>query len=259
MPATACEGKMRLLQDKVAVITGAGSARGLGQAIARLFAAHGATVALLDRDAEAAAARAAEIGDAAFALHCDVTRRADCAAAVAAVLARAGRVDVLVNNAGVTSPQRVMEVDDATYDRVMDVSMRGALHMTQAVVPAMRAQRSGAIVNMSSVSAQRGGGVFGGSHYAAAKAALLGYTKACARELAADGVRVNAVCPGFIDTDITAGLMTAETRAAVVAAIPMGRAGRAEDVAGCCLFLASALSAYCTGTEVDPNGGAHIH
>jgi NAD(P)-dependent dehydrogenase (short-subunit alcohol dehydrogenase family) len=175
------------------------------------------------------------------------------------VRARWGRIDVLVNNAGVTSPQRVLEVDDATYDRVMDVSMRGALHMTQACAPAMIDQGGGAIVNMSSVSAQRGGGVFGGSHYSAAKAALLGYTKACARELAPKGVRVNAVCPGFIATDITAGKLSEEARAGVIAAIPMGRAGSAQDVAGCCLFLASDLSAYCTGTEIDPNGGSHIH
>jgi len=248
-----------LLRNRVAVITGAGSPRGLGRAMARLFAEHGARVALLDVDGAAAASRAAEIGEAAIGLACDVTDRGACAGATAAVIERFGRLDALVNNAGVTSPQRVMEVDDATYDRVMDVSMRGALHMTQAAVPIMRAQGAGAIVNMSSVSAQRGGGVFGGSHYSAAKAALLGYTKACARELAPDGVRVNALCPGFIDTDITAGRLSDEARAGVIAAIPMGRAGRAEDVAGCALFLVSDLSAYCTGTEVDPNGGAHIH
>ncbi|MEO0820945.1 MAG: SDR family NAD(P)-dependent oxidoreductase [Pseudomonadota bacterium] len=248
-----------LLEGRVAIVTGAASARGLGQATARLFAREGAMLAVLDRDGDGAAALAAALGTGHLGLTCDVTDRAACEAAVATVRDRLGGVDVLVNNAGITSPQRVMEVDDATYDRVMDISMRGALHMTQAVVPIMRAGKRGAIVNMSSVSAQRGGGVFGGSHYSAAKAALLGYTKACARELAPDGIRVNAVCPGFIDTDITAGLLTPERLEAIVAEIPMGRAGRAEDVAGCCLFLASDLSAYCTGTEVDPNGGAHIH
>lgn len=250
---------MTLLQDQVCLVTGAASRRGLGQATARLFAAQGALVAVLDLDGAAAAAMAAEIGPRHLGLACDVTSRAACAAAVAAVLERWGRIDVLVNNAGVTSPQRLMQVDDASWDRIMDVNLRGTLHMTQAVVPAMRERRAGAIVNMSSVSAQRGGGVFGGSHYSAAKAGVLGYTKACARELAGDGIRVNAVCPGFIDTDITAGALTPERRADVIAGIPMGRAGTAEDVAGCCLFLASALSAYCTGTEVDPNGGAHIH
>ncbi|MEM1384391.1 MAG: SDR family NAD(P)-dependent oxidoreductase [Pseudomonadota bacterium] len=248
-----------LIEGRTAIVTGAASARGLGQAISRLFADHGARVAILDRDGTGAETQASALGDGHIGLACDVTDRASVESAVAATLTAFGRIDSLVNNAGITSPQRLMEVDDATYDAVMDVSMRGTLHMTQAVVPAMRAAGQGSIVNMSSVSAQRGGGVFGGSHYSAAKAALLGYTKACARELAADGIRVNALCPGFIDTDITAGKLTPEMRAQVIAAIPMGRAGRAEDVAGCCLFLVSDLSAYCTGTEIDPNGGSHIH
>ncbi|MEM1345962.1 MAG: SDR family NAD(P)-dependent oxidoreductase [Pseudomonadota bacterium] len=248
-----------LLARQTAVITGAASKRGLGQATARLFAEHGARLALLDLDGAGANALAGEIGEGHLGLACDVTQRTDCARAVAEALAELGRIDVLVNIAGITSPQRVAEIDDTTYDRVMDASMRGTLLMTQAVLPAMQRQGAGSIVNMSSVSAQRGGGVFGGAHYSAAKAAILGYTKACARELAGQGIRVNAVCPGFIDTDITAGRLSAEQRKGVVAAIPMGRAGRAEEVAGCCLFLASALSGYCTGTEVDPNGGAHIH
>ncbi len=137
--------------------------------------------------------------------------------------------------------------------------MRGTLYMTQAVVPTMRAQREGSIVNMSSVSAQRGGGVFGGSHYSAAKAAILGYTKAAARELGPDNIRVNAICPSFIDTDITAGMMTPDRLAQIVASVPMGRPGHAEEVAGCILFLACALSSYVTGSEIDINGGSHIH
>jgi NAD(P)-dependent dehydrogenase (short-subunit alcohol dehydrogenase family) len=141
----------------------------------------------------------------------------------------------------------------------MDANMRGAFHMTQAVVPQMRAQKSGSIVNMSSVSAQRGGGVFGGTVYSAAKAGMLGYTKACARELGPDNIRVNAICPSLIDTDITAGKLSPERRAAILATIPMGRAGEAHEVAGCCLFLASDLSSYVTGSEIDINGGSHIH
>ncbi|MEM8742565.1 MAG: SDR family NAD(P)-dependent oxidoreductase [Pseudomonadota bacterium] len=248
-----------LLLDKVAIITGAGSSRGLGSATARLFAAHGARLALGDIDAPAARAAAEACGAGHLGMDCDVTERAACTALVAATTERFGRVDILVNIAGITSPQRVTEIDMPTYERVMDVSMRGTLLMTQAVLPQMRAQAAGSIVNMSSVSAQRGGGVFGGAHYSAAKAAVLGFTKATARELARSGVRVNAICPGFIDTDITAGMMTPARRAEVEAAIPMGRAGRADEVAGCCLFLASDLSSYCTGTEIDPNGGAHIH
>jgi NAD(P)-dependent dehydrogenase (short-subunit alcohol dehydrogenase family) len=131
--------------------------------------------------------------------------------------------------------------------------------MSQALIPHMRARGTGSIVNMSSVSAQRGGGIFGGPHYSAAKGGILGLTKAMARELAPDGVRSNAICPGFIDTDITAGKLTNEMRAQVLAGIPMGRAGTARDVAGCALFLASDLSAYVTGSEVDVNGGSLIH
>ncbi len=249
-----------LLEGRVCIVTGAASRRGLGRAIATLFATEGANVAITDIDGPGASAAAGTLpGADHLGIPCDVSARADCVQAVRAVLARFGRVDVLVNNAGITSPQRLMSIDDATYDRVMDVNMRGTLYMTQAVVPTMRNQGAGSIVNMSSVSAQRGGGVFGGAHYSAAKAAILGYTKACARELAPEGIRVNALCPGFIDTDITAGDLTPEQLQAIVAGIPMGRPGRPEDVAGCALFLASDLSAYCTGTEVDPNGGAHIH
>ncbi|MCI4664809.1 MAG: glucose 1-dehydrogenase [Neomegalonema sp.] len=248
-----------LLLDKRCVITGAASKRGLGQAIAKLFVAHGARVAILDLDHDGAESQAAALGSGHIGLACNVTVRQDCEKAIEATMAAFGGIDILVNNAGITSPQRVLQIDDATYDRVMDVSMRGAHHMTQAVAPQMRDRKSGSIINMSSVSAQRGGGVFGGAHYSAAKAAMLGYTKACAREFAPDQVRVNAICPGFVDTDITGGALTPAQLEDIVASIPMGRPGRAEDVAGCCLFLASDLSAYCTGVEIDPNGGSHIH
>jgi len=249
-----------LLKDRTAIITGAASPRGLGLACARLFAEHGARVQILDLDAGAATSAAASLpGSGHLGGRCDVTRKPECEAAVAEALREFGHIDILVNIAGITSPQRLMEVDDASYERVFDINMRGTLHMTQAVVPHMRARQGGAIVNMSSVSAQRGGGVFGGSHYAAAKAAVLGYTKACARELGPDQIRVNAVCPSYIDTDITAGLMTPERLAAIVASVPLGRPGHAHEVAGCALFLASDLSSYVTGSEIDINGGSHIH
>ena len=164
-----------------------------------------------------------------------------------------------MNNAGITQPLKIMDIAPENYDAVLDVNLRGTLYMTQALIPHFRSRKSGSVVNMSSVSAQRGGGIFGGPHYSAAKAGILGLTKAMARELAPDGVRLNAICPGFIATDITAGKLTAEMRAQVLDGIPMGRAGTAEDVAGCALFLASDLSSYCTGTEVDVNGGSLIH
>ncbi|MGD9784066.1 MAG: SDR family NAD(P)-dependent oxidoreductase [Hyphomicrobiaceae bacterium] len=250
---------MGLLQGKYAVITGAASPRGLGKAMAKLFADHGATVAILDLDAGAAQASASDIGANHVGLACDVTDKSSCEAAVKNLLAKWGRVDILVNNAGITQPLKLMQIEPHNYDAVTDVSLRGMLYMSQAVIPTMRSQKSGSIVNMSSVSAQRGGGIFGGPHYSAAKAGMLGLTKAMARELAPDNVRSNAICPGFIATDITAGKLTDEMRAQVLAGIPMGRAGTADEVAGCALFLASELSAYCTGTEVDVNGGSLIH
>ena len=252
-------GKMGLLDGRFAIVTGGASPRGLGKAIARLFAEHGATVAILDLDKDEAEAAAADLGADHVGMTCDVTDRAASRAVVQALLGKWGRIDILVNNAGITQPPGLMQIEPEHYDAVTDVSLRGTLYMSQAVIPAMRAQRSGSIINLSSVSAQRGGGIFGGPHYSAAKAGVLGLTKAMARELAPDNVRSNAICPGFIATDITAGKLTDEMRAQVLAGIPMGRAGEASDVAGCALFLASDLSAFCTGTEVDVNGGALIH
>jgi NAD(P)-dependent dehydrogenase (short-subunit alcohol dehydrogenase family) len=254
------EERIMLLKGQVCIITGAGSARGLGRATAQLFAEHGARVAVIDLDLEAARATAASLkGRGHMAMKGNVTRRADCDKAVQRVIARHGRVDVLVNNAGITNPKRLSDVTDDIYDAVMDVNLRGTFHMTQAVVPFMRQQKSGSIVNMSSVSAQRGGGVFGGTVYSAAKAGILGYTKASARELAPDNIRANAICPSMIDTDITGGALTDERRRQILETIPMGRLGTAQEVAGCCLFLASSLSSYVTGVELDIHGGSHIH
>ena len=250
---------MKLLEGRAAIVTGAASPRGLGKATARLFAEHGCRVALFDLDAQKAAQAAAEIGDGHLGLACDVTRRPECDAAVAAVEDSFGQIDILVNNAGITQPLKMMEIGPNDYDAVLDANLRGTLNMSQAAIPHMRGRGAGSVVNMSSVSAQRGGGVFGGPHYSAAKAGILGLTRAMARELAPDGIRVNAICPGFIDTDITAGRLTDEMREQIRSAIPMGRVGEASDVAGCALFLASDLSAYVTGSEVDVNGGSHIH
>jgi NAD(P)-dependent dehydrogenase (short-subunit alcohol dehydrogenase family) len=251
---------MKLLDGKAAIITGGASARGLGKATAMLFAEHGARVAILDLEAEAAEQAAADLpGAGHMGRACDVTDKAACEAAAAEVIAALGQVEILMNNAGITQPLKVMEIAPEHYDAVLDVNLRGTLYMSQALIPHMRARGTGSIVNMSSVSAQRGGGIFGGPHYSAAKGGILGLTKAMARELAPDGVRSNAICPGFIDTDITAGKLTNEMRAQVLAGIPMGRAGTARDVAGCALFLASDLSAYVTGSEVDVNGGSLIH
>ena len=251
---------MGLLEGKIVIVTGAASPRGLGKATSRLFAQHGATVVITDLDGAQADQAAGDLpGEGHIGLAGSVTSKSDCDAVAKAVLDACGTIDVLVNNAGITQPLKLMQIEAENYEAVMDVSLRGTLYMSQAVIPTMRAKRSGSIVNLSSVSAQRGGGIFGGPHYSAAKAGVLGLTKAMARELAPDNVRANAICPGLIDTDITGGMMTDDKRAEILAGIPMGRTGTPQDVAGCALFLASDLSSYCTGTEVDVNGGSLIH
>lgn len=250
---------MKLLNGQTAIITGAASKRGLGKATAKLFAEHGCRVAILDLNDAAAKEAAADIGADHIGLACDVTKREDCDAAVAAVLKAFGQIDIVVNNAGITQPLKIMDISHENYNAVLDVNLLGTLNMSQAVIPHMRSRKTGKLVNLSSVSAQRGGGIFGGPHYSAAKAGILGLTKAMARELAPDGIRSNAICPGFIATDITGGKLTPDMMEQILAGIPMGRAGEASEVAGCALFLASDLSAYVTGSEVDVNGGSLIH
>ncbi|VWX55604.1 Uncharacterized short-chain type dehydrogenase/reductase y4mP [Burkholderiales bacterium 8X] len=248
-----------LLKDKVAVITGGAGLNGLGFATARQMAEHGATVVILDLARAEPANAAAKLGAAHVGLVADVTDKAACEAAAADVLRRFGRIDVLVNNAGITQPVKTLEITGADYDRILDVSLRGTLYMSQAAIPAMRAQQSGSIVCISSVSAQRGGGIFGGPHYSAAKAGVLGLARAMAREFGAEGIRINCITPGLIETDITAGKLSDEKKAEINATIPLARLGRADDVAGACVFLASTLSSYCTGITLDVNGGMLIH
>jgi NAD(P)-dependent dehydrogenase (short-subunit alcohol dehydrogenase family) len=248
-----------LLADKVAVISGAASPRGIGLATARLFASHGARVAILDLDEAGAHRAAAGLGTGHAGFACNVADHASCQAAAAAVLKHFGRADVLIANAGVTQPLKFMEISQENWDRVLDVNLRGVFNLSQAFVPHMRERRQGSIACMSSVSAQRGGGIFGGPHYSAAKAGVLGLAKAMARELGPDGIRVNCVTPGLIQTDITGGKLTDEMRVEIRKGIPLDRLGNAEDVAGAYLFLASELSGYITGAVIDVNGGMLIH
>ena len=248
-----------LLKDKVAVITGGAGINGLGFATARQMAAQGARVIILDLARADPAGAAARLGEGHLGLVADVTDKAACDAAAAAAVKAFGRIDILVNNAGITQPVKTLEITGADYDRILDVSLRGTLYMSQAALPAMRKQRSGSIVCISSVSAQRGGGIFGGPHYSAAKAGVLGLAKAMAREFGIDGIRVNCITPGLIETDITAGKLRDEKKAEINATIPLARLGRADDVAGACVYLASDLSAYCTGITLDVNGGMLIH
>jgi NAD(P)-dependent dehydrogenase (short-subunit alcohol dehydrogenase family) len=248
-----------LLADKVAVISGAAGPRGIGFATARLFAAHGARIAILDLDETAARDAAASLGTDHRGFACDVTNPAACKEAARRVLEAFGRVDVLVNNAGITQPVKTMDITPEDLRRILAVNLDGVLYLSQAFIPHMRERKRGSIACMSSVSAQRGGGVFGGPHYSAAKAGVLGLAKAMARELGPDGIRVNCVTPGLIQTDITGGKLTDEMRREILKGIPLARLGTAEDVAGIYLFLASDLSAYVTGAVIDVNGGMLIH
>jgi NAD(P)-dependent dehydrogenase (short-subunit alcohol dehydrogenase family) len=248
-----------LLQDKVAVITGGAGPNGLGFATAKMMAAQGARVAILDLAQAEPAAAAARLGAGHLGLVADVTDKASCEAAAAAVLAAYGRIDILVNNAGVTQPVKTLDITGADYDRILDVSLRGTLYMSQAVIPQMRAQKSGAICCVSSVSAQRGGGILGGPHYSAAKAGVLGLARAMAREFGIDGIRVNCVTPGLIATDINKGLIPEDKLKTILEGIPLNRIGEPADVAGCLVFLASDLAKYLTGVTLDVNGGMLIH
>ncbi|MFV0678147.1 SDR family NAD(P)-dependent oxidoreductase [Variovorax sp. tm] len=248
-----------LLKEKVVVITGGAGLNGLGFATARLMAAHGARVALLDLERADPSGAAAQLGPNHLGIVADVTDKSDCTAAAAAVLKAFGRVDALINNAGITQPIKTLEISGDDYDRVLDVSLRGTLYMSQAVLPAMRQQGSGSIVCISSVSAQRGGGILGGPHYSAAKAGVLGLARAMAREFGPDGIRINSITPGLISTDIIKGKLSEEKKAEIAETIPLARLGRAEDIGGACVFLASDLSQYCTGITLDVNGGMLIH
>jgi NAD(P)-dependent dehydrogenase (short-subunit alcohol dehydrogenase family) len=248
-----------LLKELVAIVTGGAGVNGLGFATARMLAAHGAQVVILDLASANPAAAAAEIGPQHLGLVADVTNKEQCDAAARAVVERYGRVDILFNNAGITQARKTLDISAADYDAVLDVSLRGTLLMSQAVLPTMQQQKRGSIICTSSVSAQRGGGILGGPHYSAAKAGVLGLARAMAREFGPEGIRVNALTPGLIATDIIKGKLTDDKKDAIAQDIPLGRLGRADDIAGAVVFLASDLSAYCTGITLDVNGGMLIH
>ncbi|KAA0114566.1 SDR family NAD(P)-dependent oxidoreductase [Mycolicibacterium sp. P9-22] len=253
--------------EKTAVITGATSDKGIGVTVAARYAREGWAIVILDLDGEKSAKVAAEIGDQyavpAFGYGIDVTSEESVTAAYDAVAAEvsAGNlppIGALANIAGITSPVPFLETTLELWNKVFAVNSTGTYLVTRAFLPAMIEQGWGRIVNMSSVSAQRGGGVFGKVPYSSAKAAILGFTKALAREVADKGVTVNAVTPGAVDTNIRVG-STDEQEAALAAAIPVGRTATTEEVAAVITFLSSADAGYLTGTTVDINGGSHIH
>jgi 3-oxoacyl-[acyl-carrier protein] reductase len=250
---------MGALQGRVALITGA--AAGFGEAIARRFVAEGAKVLVADLNGEGAQAVAESLGCAARAVRCDVSSRADVDAAVAACVDAFGGVDILVNNAGTTHRnQSMLEVDETTFDRVFAVNVKSIFHTTQAVVPLMKARRSGCIVNIGSTAGIRPRP--GLTWYNASKGAVNLLSKSMAAELGPDGIRVNAVCPVMSPTALIEQFLgvpdTPEARAKVVAGIPLGRMSTPEDVAEATLYLASDAARFITGVELPVDGGRTI-
>src|SRR6185312_11490468 len=230
---------------RTAVITGATSERGIGMAVAQRYAREGWAIVILDLDGEKSAKAAAEIGNQ-FAVPAEVNSGA------------LPPVGALANIAGITSPVPFLETTLDLWNKVMAVNATGTYLVSKAFLPDMIDNGWGRIVNMSSVSAQRGGGVFGKVPYSSAKAAILGFTKALAREIADTGVTVNAVTPGAVDTNIRVG-STDEQEAKLARDIPVGRTATTDEVAAVITFLSGDDASYLTGTTVDINGGSHIH
>jgi len=238
------------LAGKVAVVTG--GSRGIGHAAATALHEAGAKVAILGRDGPKAVAAAAGIGAAARGYRCDVALAADVAAAVTAVEQDLGAIDVLVNNAGITRDNLLFRISEADWDAVLDTNLKGAYLMTRHAARGMIKRRWGRVINITSVVGLSGNK--GQANYAASKAGLIGFTKAVARELASRNVLVNAIAPGYVETDMTGG-MTDPARQALQTAIPLGRLGLGSDIAGAVLFLASDLASYITGQVLVVDGG----
>jgi 3-oxoacyl-[acyl-carrier protein] reductase len=238
------------LDGKVAMVTG--STRGIGRAIADALAEAGAKVAVIGRDAARAEQAAGEIGHGARGFACDVASEEAVNAAVAAIEKDLGAIDILVNNAGVTKDNVFLRLQDADWDLVLEANLKGAFRTIRAASRGMMKKRWGRIINISSVVGLIGNK--GQANYAASKAGLLGLTKSIARELASRGITVNAIAPGYIETDMTATL-TAEQRDALAKQIPLERLGKPEDVAQAVLFLASDGASYITGQVLVVDGG----
>ena len=247
---------MGLLDGRSAVITGA--AQGIGFAIAEAFAAQGARIVIGDINADAAgdaAQRLSEGGATAIAERCDVTSEAEVEALVARCVEEFGRIDIMINNAGITRDASMGKMALADFRAVIDVHLQGAWLGTKAAGARMREQGGGAIVNISSISGKVGN--FGQTNYSAAKAGIVGLTKAAAKELARKNIRVNAVQPGLIRTAMTEAMPQAAWDSKM-AEIPMGRAGEPAEVAQVVLFLASDMASYLTGTVLEITGGRYM-
>ncbi len=250
---------MNQLKDKIAIVTGA--AGGFGEGIARLFVAEGARVLIADLDEGKARKLADELGTSARAVACDVSKAADVNAAVAACVKAFGVPDIVVNNAGTTHRnQPMLEVDEATFDRVFNVNVKSIFHVARAVVPLMRERRRGSIINIGSTAGIRPRP--GLTWYNASKGAVNLLSKSMAAELGPDNIRVNAICPVMGATGLIEQFLgvpdTPENRAKVIAGIPLGRMSTPQDIANAALWLASDASEFITGVELPVDGGRTI-
>lgn len=244
---------MRQLENRIAVVTGAG--RGIGRAIALKFAGEGADVVCVSRTAENSEKVATEVralGRRAWAYAVDVAEGDAVNAVAEKILADPGRVDILVNNAGVTRDGLLMRMSDADWETVLNTNLKGAFNVTRAFSRAMLKQRAGRVINITSVIGLIGNA--GQCNYAASKAGLIGFTQSAAREFASRGVTVNAIAPGFTETDMTAELKP-ELKEQVLKQIPLGSFGQAEDIAHAAVFLASPGARYITGQVLAVDGG----
>jgi 2-hydroxycyclohexanecarboxyl-CoA dehydrogenase len=248
--------------ERAALITGAASPRGIGRATAHRLAGAGWAVAILDLDRDAVERVAREIADThavpTIGVAADITDEDAVDSAVATAESALPPIVGLANVAGVSSPVDFLDLTTQEWDRVFNVNIRGTYFVTRRVVPAMIAAGAGRIVSVSSASAQRGGGTYSKVPYSAAKAAVIGFTRALARELAPHGITVNAVAPGPIDTDIMGGTLTEQRKAQLSADVPLGRVGTVQEVAALLTFLMDEDSGYITAATYDINGGLQI-
>jgi len=246
------------LKDKIAIVTGA--AQGIGRAIALGMGREGAKVVVADLQGAKAKAVVDELqvaGSEALAVEVDVSREPSVKNLVEQVLRRFGRVDILVNDAGIYLRSRVAEMKEEDWDRVIDINLGGNFLCSRAVVPLMRAQKSGRIISISSRIAHHG--AIEGAHYAASKAGIIGFVKALARELGSDQITVNAICPGVADTALARGHQNEDTLKERLKNNPLGHALTAEDLVGPVLFLASDAASYITGQVLNVNCGSSMH
>ena len=261
------EGVPMLLKDKVCMIVGAASLRGIGYATARLFAQHGARVAVVDISIDDAVtdeirssiSQSMGSDPQIIGIRCDIQSAADCTRAVGATLEAFGGLDCLINCAGIVRATPMLSITDAEYDLMLGINLKGTFNICKSALEVLKPLGRGSIINLASVAAQRGGGLVGGAHYAASKGGVVSLTRTIAREFGPSGIRANVICPSMIETSMLDGNLSREKFSEIVASVPLQRAGLPADVAGACLFLASDLAAYVTGTTLDVNGGSHIH